>query len=251
MHPIIAGEVRRAEALLEGYLGLPPDSIDLASINLTRFKGVSLELTKTVSSIQNLISADSFNQRQTACVVNLVDKLAVDVQQPRGSRFSHVFYGINRNLNKSKLSFFLQIILPVLVSGTGIVYLHDDRTEIADLVSCAAVAIISAILIGAWVAGRSKNSTALIAFLIFTIVGAATAIIIGKTAQYSGLQFLLSIIPLAHSIFRSSSDSAPKQALHASDEDDLEYLKDAAYNPYRMGRNYLRDVHIKNLIDGE
>ncbi|SCZ47690.1 hypothetical protein [Pseudomonas oryzihabitans] len=43
MHPIIAGEVRRAEALLEGYLGLPPDSIDLASINLTRFKGVSLE----------------------------------------------------------------------------------------------------------------------------------------------------------------------------------------------------------------
>lgn len=251
MHPIIAGEVRRAEALLEGYLGLPPDSIDLASINLTRFKGVSLELTRTVSSIQNLISADSFNQRQTACVVNLVDKLAVDVQQPRGSRFSHVFYGINRNLNKSKLSFFLQIILPVLVSGTGIVYLHDDRTEIADLVSCAAVAIISAILIGAWVAGRSNNSTALIGFLIFTIVGAATAIIIGKTAQYSGLQFLLSLIPLAHSIFRSSSDSAPKRALHASDEDELEYLKDAAYNPYRMGRNYLRDVHIKNLIDGE
>ena len=251
MHPIITGEVRRAEALLEGYLGLPPDSIDLASINLTRFKGVSSELTRTVSSIQDLIAANSFNQRNTTGFVNLVDKLAVDVQQPRGSRFSHTFYAINRNLNKTRLSFFLQIILPVLASGAGIAYLHDDRTEVADLISCAAVAIIFAILIGAWIAGRAKRSAVLIAFLIFTIVGAATAIIIGKTAQYCGLQFLFSLIPLAHSIFCGDSDSARKQALLSSDEDELEYLKDGAYNPYRMGRNYLRDVHIKDLIDGE
>ena len=251
MHPIIAGEVRRAEALLEGYLGLPPDSIDLASINLTRFKGVSLELTRTVSSIQDLISADSFKQRQTACVVNLVDKLAVDVQQPRGSRFSHVFYGLNRNLNKSKLSFFLQIILPILASGTGIVYLHDDRTEIADLVSCAAVAIISAILIGAWIAGRAKNSAPLIVFLLLTVAGAAAAIFIGKTAQYCGLQFLTSLVPLVHAMVQGNSISSDRKKNDMSAIEELEKMQDGIYNPYRMGENYLRDVHIKEIIEGE
>lgn len=251
MHPIIAGEVRRAEALLEGYLGLPPDSIDVASINLGRFKGVSLELTRTVSSIQDLIAANSFNQRNTACFVNLVDKLAVEVQQPRGSRFSQAFYAINRNLNKTKLSFFLQIILPVLASGAGIAYLHDDRTEFTDLISCAAVAIIFAILIGAWIAGRAKRSAVLIAFLIFTIVGAATAIIIGKTAQYCGLQFLISLVPLVHAMVQGNSISSDRKKNDMSAIDDLEKMQDGIYNPYRMGENYLRDVHIKDIIEGE
>ncbi|WP_158895555.1 MULTISPECIES: hypothetical protein [unclassified Pseudomonas] len=251
MHPIIAGEVRKAEALLEGYLGLPPDSIDLASINLTRFKGVSSELTWTVSSIQDLIAANSFNQRNTARFVNLVDKLAVDVQQPRGSRFSHVFYAINRNLNKTKPSFFLQIILPVLASGAGIAYLHDDRTEVTDLISCAAVAIIFAILIGAWIAGRAKNSASLIAFLIFTVAGAATAILTGKTAQYCGLQFLISIVPLVHAMVQGNSISSDRKNNDMSAIDDLEKMQDGIYNPYRMGENYLRDVHLKDIIEGE
>jgi len=158
---------------------------------------------------------------------------------------------MNRNLNKTKLSFFLQIILPVLASGAGLAYLHDDRTEVADLVSCAAVATIFAILTGAWIAGLGKKSAFLIVFLAFTIFGAATAIITGKTAQYCGLQFLFSLIPLIHAVVQGNSVGRERKTNDMTAIDELEKMQDGIYNPYRMGENYLRDVHIKNIVEGE
>jgi hypothetical protein len=81
MHPIIAGEVRRAEALLEGYLAFPPESIELEHIDLDRLRRLPQRIKVPLSHLQILVQKRDLSQRDLAIAVNLVDELSNQVSK--------------------------------------------------------------------------------------------------------------------------------------------------------------------------
>ena len=121
MHPIIAGEIRKIEALLEGYLGLPPDTINLNTFQIDRFGGVTPSIRRTVERVVFVASLPDASQADIAFAVNASDFIEQEVGKPRVPKIIRPFYALESEINKSpavnlcRHLAFLSMALPIAI----------------------------------------------------------------------------------------------------------------------------------------
>jgi len=83
MKIIIQAEVKRAEALVEGYMGLPPETITLDSFNTDALRNAPDDLAKAIKALNRVARAQNPTQEHAAYAVNVVDLIAEMAQRPK------------------------------------------------------------------------------------------------------------------------------------------------------------------------
>ncbi len=83
MKMIIESEVKRAEALVERYLGLPPETIDLFSFNADALRKAPADFGRAITALRQVAGKNSPSQADAAYAVNIVDLIAELAQRPQ------------------------------------------------------------------------------------------------------------------------------------------------------------------------
>ncbi|AVX93275.1 hypothetical protein [Pseudomonas psychrophila] len=83
MKMIIEAEVKRAEALIERYMGLPPESIDLYNFNADALRKAPVDLGRAISALRQVAAKNSPSQSDEAYAVNAVDLIAALTRGPQ------------------------------------------------------------------------------------------------------------------------------------------------------------------------
>lgn len=192
MHPIIAGEVRRAEALLEGYLAFPPESIELEHIDLDRLRRLPPRIKAPLSHLQILVQKRDLSQRDLAIAVNLVDELSNQVSKADVHPRLEILRDIDAALSKSKLSHFMRFVVPMILAAMGMVYCHVGNVEVRDLFFISGLTVLMLILVNSYLAARPYGTVLACAFSLIAIGGSLAAFIYEAPAKMSGIYLLIS-----------------------------------------------------------
>lgn len=72
MKMVIEFEVKRAEALIERYMGLPPESIHLHSFNADALRKAHADLGRAISALRQVAAKNSPSRADEAYAVNAV-----------------------------------------------------------------------------------------------------------------------------------------------------------------------------------
>lgn len=83
MKMIIQSEVRRAEALVEGYMGLPSGTIDLDTFNPDAMRNAPVDFGRAINALKRVSGVQNPTQEHAAYAVNVVDLIAVLAQRPK------------------------------------------------------------------------------------------------------------------------------------------------------------------------
>lgn len=83
MKMIIESEVKRAEALVERYMGLPPESIDLFSFNADALRKAPADFGRAITALRQIAGKSNPSQADAAYAVNVVDLIAELAQRPQ------------------------------------------------------------------------------------------------------------------------------------------------------------------------
>ncbi len=83
MKLIIESEVKRAEALVERYMGLPPETIDLYSFNVDALRKAPADFGRAISALRQVAGKSRPSQADAAYAVNVVDLIAELAQRPQ------------------------------------------------------------------------------------------------------------------------------------------------------------------------
>ncbi|WP_273808253.1 MULTISPECIES: hypothetical protein [unclassified Pseudomonas] len=150
MHYIVAGEKRRAEALLEKYLGLPPSTLDLAVLNLRRFKNVAPAVQRTVIRLQSLMNESSLSQEEIAFIINAVDFLEQEANRPRQNSLRRFLNAVERKLRFSPAISLLRHCLALGSTLYGVAYCNGanlDAYQVAYYIAMVAYVIVSSAML--------------------------------------------------------------------------------------------------------
>lgn len=150
MHYIVAGEKRRAEALLEKYLGLPPSTLDLTVLNLRRFKNVAPAVQRTVIRLQSLMNESLLSQEEIAFIINAVDFLAQEASRPRQNSLRRFLTAVERKLRFSPAISLLRHCLALGSTLYGVAYCNGaslDAYQVAYYIAMVAYVIASSALL--------------------------------------------------------------------------------------------------------
>lgn len=148
MHPIIAGEMRKAEALLEKYLDLPPSTIDLAVFDIGRFKNIPASLKRTTRRLQIVSKVRSPSQEEFAFVINAVDFIEQEVSRPRQNLVRRILFKCEKKLSALPVLALARHGAVTLGSFYGVSYcnsqeLDSSQTAYYFLMSVAAIASVA------------------------------------------------------------------------------------------------------------
>lgn len=70
----IESEVKRAEALVERYMGLLPDSIDLFNFNADALRKAPADFGRAIAALRRLAGKSNPSQVDAAYAVNVVER---------------------------------------------------------------------------------------------------------------------------------------------------------------------------------
>jgi len=79
----IESEVKRAEALVERYMGLLPDSIDLFNFNADALRKAPADFGRAIAALRRLAGKSNPSQVDAAYAVNVVDLIALLAHRPK------------------------------------------------------------------------------------------------------------------------------------------------------------------------
>lgn len=121
MKAIIAAETKRAESLIEGFMGLPPETVDLATFNAAVLKQAPKEFVKAVEAIQRISEKAAPSQNDAAFAVNVVDLMAEYAQRPKMSPAIEPLWKAEHLVRESGLGWTLRHLLAVALSFGGLI----------------------------------------------------------------------------------------------------------------------------------
>ncbi len=83
MKMIIESEVKRAEALVERYMGLPPETIDLFSFNADALRKAPADFGRAIAALRRVAGKSDPSQADAALAVRVVDQIAGLTLRPK------------------------------------------------------------------------------------------------------------------------------------------------------------------------
>ncbi|RJX72665.1 hypothetical protein [Pseudomonas sp. LS-2] len=242
MKSVIAAEAKRAESLIEGYLSLPPDSIDLELFNPSVLNRAPKEFAQAVAAIQAVAAKSRPSQADAAYAVNVVDLMAEYAQRPRLSPATQKLWAAEQAIRESGVGLTLRHLVAIVLAIGGIVVGGSAEMSIgAQAYAYAALAFL--VVSGALSLSHSRNAeinvpffslSALIGFCVITEKTGANVAFLAllATAVFFMVGTMLS--------FNRTSGKGPETY-----EPQLPPL--AEYNPYVITEGNDMSEPLKNL----
>jgi len=208
MHPIIAGEIRKIEALLEGYLGLPPDTINLNTFQIDRFKSVAPSIRRTVERVVFVASLPNTSQADIAFAVNASDFIEQEVGKPRVPKIIRPLYALETEINERPAVNLCRHLASIGLSFYSIAYCNSDTLEGSQIAYFYAVTALVIASLATHLTYRLRSTAMLLSIIASTIIGVEILLAFQPPAATFMLYFVLSLILLGSQLQLQGSSSA-------------------------------------------
>lgn len=187
MHPIIAGEFRKAEALLEGYLKLPSSAVSLEKFEIDRFSNIPPSISRTVGRLKAIAMESYPTQEELAYVINAVDFLEQETAKRRSNSFRHRIEKLESNLKESAALSLVRHGIAILGTLYGVVYCNSSKMDHDQYLYFAVMALYAVASFGT--ATNSKLSSGRNVILLSATLLASCIVI--AIAYHPGMSALL------------------------------------------------------------
>lgn len=257
MHPIIAGEVRKIEALLEGYLGLPADTIDLYTFQIDRFSSVAPSIRRTVERVKFVASLTNVSQEDIAFAVNASDYIEQEVQKPRIPPAFRPLYSLENEIINRPAANLCRYLGLIGLSFYGITYCNADVLVGPQLVYFYTLTSLLIASLTMHLTHRVQGVVTLVSIPVMTIIGVETLLVFQPPAAVFMLYFLLSLVLLVSQLQMSNSSSSsvhsvlidPKfQDLSSQHPDPLDSADPFKISVYHTPQEVMRNLEGNHSI---
>lgn len=208
MHPIIAGEIRKIEALLEGYLGLPPDTINLNTFQIDRFGSVAPSIRRTVERVVFVASLPNASQADIAFAVNASDFIEQEVRKPRVPEIIRPLYALESEINKRPAANLCRHLALIGLSFYGIAYCNADTLEGSQIAYFYATSALIIASLATHVTYRFISMAMLLIIPASVIVGVEILLAFQPPAAAFMVYFALSLVLLVSQLQLQGSSNA-------------------------------------------
>jgi hypothetical protein len=120
MKMIIQSEVKRAEALVERYMGLPPETVDLYSFNANALRNAPADFGKAIDALRRVAGKQNPSQRDAAYAVNVVDLIAQLAQRPKMSAPIQKMWEMEEGIRDAGGAWTLKHLVTVVLATGGV-----------------------------------------------------------------------------------------------------------------------------------
>ena len=236
MKMIIESEVTRAEALVERYMGLPPETIDLFSFNVDALRKAPADFGRAISALRQVARKSSPTQADAAYAVNVVDLIAELAQRPQLPAPIQKLWAVEEDIRTAGGLWTLKHLVTIALAFAGVLVGSTKAMTLGyEMFAYAALALIVAS--GTLHLTHSKNAATKVP--VYTI-GALIAFGMLNTLFAPNVGFLVLLvcaIAFMAGSFLSLFDSKNGRAgaeLYAEEYQQVEELRAEEFNYYKV-----------------
>jgi hypothetical protein len=120
MKMIIESEVKRAEALVERYMGLPPETIDLFSFNADALRKAPADFGRAITALRQVAGKNNPSQADAAYAVNVVDLIAELAQRPQLPAPIQKLWAVEEGIRKAGGLWTLKHLVTIALAFGGV-----------------------------------------------------------------------------------------------------------------------------------
>ena len=117
---IIESEVKRAEALVERYMSLPPETIDLFSFNADALPKTPTDFGRAIAELRRVAGKTDPSRADAACAVSVVDQIAELVQRPKLPVPLQKLWAVEEGIRNAGVLWTLKHLLTIALAIAGV-----------------------------------------------------------------------------------------------------------------------------------
>ncbi|MBV7547569.1 hypothetical protein KW849_14850 [Pseudomonas sp. PDM26] len=190
MKMIIESEVKRAEALVERYMGLPPETIDLFSFNADALRKAPADFGRAITALRHVAGKNNPSQADAAYAVNVVDLIAELAQRPQLPAPIQKLWAVEEGIRNAGGLWTLKHLVTIALAFAGVL-VGSTKTLTLGYEMFAYLALASIVASGALHLTHSKNAGTKVP--VYTI-GALVAFCVLNTLFAPNIGFLVLLV---------------------------------------------------------
>ena len=250
MKRLIESEVKRAEALVERYMGLPPDSIDLFSFNADALRKAPADFGRAISALRHVAGKANPSKADGAHAENLVDLIAELAQGPKLPTPIQKLWAVEEGIRKAGGLWTFKHLVTIALALAGVL-VGSTKTLTLGYEMFAYVALALIVASGALHLTHSKNAEVKVPVYM---IGGLVAFCVLNTQFAPNIGFLVPLVcAIAFmvgsflSLFTGGKSSTTSVALYPEHYEPAEALRTEEYNPFKVTPGNDMSEPIDNL----
>lgn len=237
MKMLIESEVKRAEALVERYMGLPPDSIDLFSFNADALRKAPADLGRAISALRQVTGKANPSKADVAHAENLVDLIAGLAQEPKLPTPIQKLWAVEEGIRNAGGLWALKHLVTIVLAFAGVLVGSTKNLPLGyEIFAYVALALIVAS--GALHLTHSKNAEVKVP--AYTLGGLGVFSVL-NTAYAPSIGFLVLLVCAVSymagsflSLLTGGKSSTTGAELYPEHYEPAEALRTEEYNPFKV-----------------
>ncbi|TCV51378.1 hypothetical protein [Pseudomonas sp. 460] len=190
MKMLIESEVKRAEALVERYMGLPPDSIDLFSFNADALRKAPAGLGRAIRALRQVAGKPNPSKADVANAEKLVELIAELAQGPKLPTPIQKLWAVEEGIRNAGGLWTLKHLVTIALAFAGVL-VGSTKTLTLGYEMFAYVALALIVASGALHLTHSKNAGTKVP--VYTI-GGLVAFCVFNTLFAPNIGFLVLLV---------------------------------------------------------
>lgn len=235
MKMIIKSEVKRAETLVERYMGLQPETIDLHTFNADALRKAPADFCRAIDALRQIAGKSNPSQADATYAVNVVDLIAEMAQRPKLPAPIPKLWAVEEGIRNAGGLWTLKHLVTFALAFAGVLVGGTKTLSLGyELFAYIALALIVAS--GALHLTHSKNAGTKVP--VYTI-GGLVAFCVLNTLYASNIGFLLLLacaigfmVGSFLSLFEGKNGSTAGE--YPEDYQPGEALRKEEYNPFKV-----------------
>ncbi|MBU0521647.1 MULTISPECIES: hypothetical protein [Pseudomonas] len=237
MKMIIESEVKRAEVLVEHYMGLPPETIDLFSFNADALRRAPADFGRAITALRQIAVKNNPSQADVAYAVSAVDLIAELAQGQKLPAPIQKLWTVEEGIRNAGGLWTLKHLVTIVLAFAGVL-VGSTKTLTFGYEMFAYIALALIIASGALHLTHSKNAEMKVP--AFTLGGLGVFCVL-NTAYAPSIGFLaLLVCAIAFmagsflSQLAGTKSSTTGAELYPEDYEPAEALRPEEYNPFKV-----------------
>lgn len=250
MKMLIESEVKRAEALVERYMGLPPDSVDLFSFNADALRKAPADFGRAISALRQVAGKANPSKADAAHAENLVELIAELAQGPKLPTPIQKLWAVEEGIRNAGGLWTLKHLVTIALAFAGVL-VGSTKSLPLGYEMFAYVALVLVVASGALHLTHSKNAGTKVP--VYTI-GGLVAFCVFNTLFAPSIGFLVLLVCAIGfmagsflSLFTDGKSSSTGAEFDPEGDQPVEGLRTEEPNPYWVTAGNDMSEPIDNL----
>jgi hypothetical protein len=237
MKMVIESEVKRAVALIERYMGLPPESIDLHNFNADALRKAPADLRRAISVLRQVAAKSSPSRADEAYAMHAVDLIAALTQRPQLPAPILKLWEVEESIRNADGLWTLKHLVTIALAFAGVLVGSTKNLSLGyEMFAYVALALI----VGSGALHLTHSKTAEMKVPVYTLGGLAVFCVL-NTVYAPSIGFLVLLVCAIGfmagsfiSLLADGKSSASDSAFHPEAYEPSEALRTEEYNIYKV-----------------